>query len=81
MFTQKSNIHIFPFTCSAIYPSRLFWSELLSFGHRNACILSNTKELDVAQLVVLNAPKNTFEKLCFLRCGEMVGGCGSVERK
>ena len=31
-FMLKSKIHIFPFTCSAIYQSRLFWCELPSFG-------------------------------------------------
>ena len=31
-FTPINKMHIFPFTCSAIYPSRLFWRELLSFG-------------------------------------------------
>ena len=40
-FTPKSKTHIFPLTCNTIYPSRLFWCELSSFGYitqNDACI-------------------------------------------
>ncbi|MDF4341209.1 hypothetical protein P3480_25735, partial [Vibrio parahaemolyticus] len=64
-FTLKSKIHIIPLTCSAIYQSGLFCCELQSVGdisRRDVCLLSNIIELDGTQLMVLNAPKNTFEK-------------------
>ena len=47
-FAPKSNTHIFPLTCNAIYPSRLFWCELSSFGYidqRDVCFLSNVMVL------------------------------------
>lgn len=47
--TPKSIIHIFPVTCSAIYPSKLFLCELPSCGDivcRNVCLPSSIMELD-----------------------------------
>ena len=60
-FTPKSKIHIFPLTCSAIYQSKLFWSELPIFGAISP--FSNTMGLNGSLNVVLTAPKNIFEKL------------------
>ena len=48
-FTPKSEIHIFPLTCRAIYQSRLFWCELSSFGDigcRDFYLLSNIMGLN-----------------------------------
>ena len=44
-FTPKSIIHIFLPSCSAIYPFRLFWCELPSFGDiscRDVLLFSDT---------------------------------------
>ena len=49
--------------CYSIDQSRLFWCELPSVGDIHVCLLSNIMELDDTLLVVLKAPKNTFEKL------------------
>ena len=48
--------HITCLTCSAIYPSGLFWCELRGFGaisHINVCLLFNIMKLDDTRLVVL----------------------------
>ena len=57
-------IHIFPLTCSAIYPFRSFWCELMSFGgisRTDVCLLYSIMELDCTQFVVLKVPKNTLK--------------------
>ncbi len=57
-FTSKSKIHILPFTCSSVNPSRLFWCELLSFGDIHP--LLNITGLDCrspAVLKVVSFPK------------------------
>ena len=44
----------------AIYPSKLFWCELPSFGdsgNRDFCLFSNIMEVNGALIVVLTAPK------------------------
>lgn len=41
-FTPK--IHIVPLTCSTVYPSRLFWCGLQSFGGMDVCLPFNIKE-------------------------------------
>jgi len=49
-----------PFTCGAIYRSRLFWCEFQSVGDiscRDVCLLTSIIELDGTQLVVLKAPE------------------------
>lgn len=56
-------MNITPFTCSAIYPFKLFWCALPSFGdigQRDVCLLASVIELDGTGVVVL---KSTFEKL------------------
>ena len=53
---------------SAIYSSRLFWGELLSFGDINCgalCLLSNIIKPDGTQRVELNASQNTIKKCIF----------------
>lgn len=45
-FSPQSKILILPLSCGSIYPSRLFWCELPSFGCREFCLFSNTMELD-----------------------------------
>lgn len=52
--------HIFPFTCSTIYPSGLFWYKLPTFGdicYRDVCLLSDIMEPDGTRIVVLKVPK------------------------
>ena len=59
-FIQKAKQHIFPLKCSAIYPSRMFWCELQSFGdisQRDVCLLVIIIGLVGIRLVVLKAPK------------------------
>lgn len=60
-FTPKSEIQIFPPTCSVICPSRLFWCELhVSFwdiGCRDVSLCSNGMEVDCTWPVVIKAPK------------------------
>lgn len=61
-FTPKLNT----FTCGAIYPSRLFQLEFLSFGDigsRDVGPPSNVMKLEGMWLVVLRTPKNTCGKL------------------
>lgn len=50
-----------PWQSGDIYPSRLLWRELPSFGAtgwRNVCFLSSIMELDGTWLMVLRAPAN-----------------------
>lgn len=47
-FAPKSKIDVFSLTCSAIYQSALFWSELPSFGDiicRDVCLISEIMEV------------------------------------
>lgn len=55
----KSKIHILPLTCSAIYPSGLFWCEFW----RSFCLFLNTMEVDGNRLVVLKEQQNLFPKI------------------
>ena len=47
---NQKYILYFPLACSSVYPSRLFWCELMSLS--NVCLRSKTLETDGAQLVV-----------------------------
>lgn len=52
-FTPKSEVHIFPLTCRAIYQSRLLWCELQSVGdngRKDVRLLSNIMELEGSRL-------------------------------
>lgn len=49
---------VYPLTRGAIYPSRLIWCEMMSFGGRNVFFLSNIMGLVGTSLSVLKLTKN-----------------------